>query len=43
MIYAASKDNLKKKVVGVKHEIQATELSDLSRHEITEKIKSRTK
>jgi len=41
MLYASSKDALKKKLVGINHEIQATEYSELSKHEVTEKVKSR--
>lgn len=41
MLYAASKDAVKKKLVGISHEIQATELSELSKHEVTEKVKSK--
>lgn len=41
MLYAASKDALKKKLVGITHEIQATEYSELNKHEVTDKIKSR--
>jgi cofilin len=41
MLYAASKDALKKKLVGVGQEVQATELSELSKHDVTEKLKSR--
>jgi len=38
MLYAASKDALKKKLVGINHEIQATDYSDLNQKEVTEKI-----
>jgi len=41
MLYAASKDALKKKLVGINHEIQATEHSDLNQKDVTEKITSR--
>ena len=41
MLYAASKDAVKKKLVGINHEIQATELSELNKGEVTEKVKSR--
>jgi cofilin len=41
MLYAASKDAVKKKLVGISHEIQATEYSELSKHEVTEKVKSK--
>lgn len=41
MLYAASKDAVKKKLVGINHEIQATEYSELSRSEVTEKVKSK--
>jgi len=38
MLYAASKDALKKKLVGINHEIQATECSELNQKDVTEKI-----
>jgi len=38
MLYAASKDALKKKLVGINHEIQATDFSDLTQKEVTEKV-----
>jgi len=38
MLYAASKDALKKKLVGINHEIQATDYSDLNQKDVTEKI-----
>jgi cofilin len=38
MLYAASKDALKKKLVGINHEIQATEFSELNEKDLTEKI-----
>lgn len=38
MLYAASKDALKKKLVGISHEIQATDMSDLNIKDVTEKI-----
>jgi len=41
MLYAASKDALKKKLVGINHEIQATEMCELSKAEVSEKVKSR--
>jgi len=41
MLYAASKGALKKKLVGITHEIQATEYSELNKHDVTDKIKSR--
>jgi len=41
MLYAASKDALKKKLVGINHEIQATETSELNEKDVTEKILSR--
>lgn len=41
MLYAASKDAVKKKLVGINHEIQATELSELNKSEVTDKVKSR--
>ncbi|ESO10948.1 hypothetical protein HELRODRAFT_167462 [Helobdella robusta] len=41
MLYASSKDALKKKLVGITHEIQANEHSDLNHSEITDKVLSR--
>jgi cofilin len=41
MLYAASKDALKKKLVGVNHEVQATEHSELNQKDVTEKIMCR--
>jgi len=41
MLYAASKDAVKKKLVGINQEIQATDHSELNKHEVTEKVKSR--
>jgi cofilin len=41
MLYAASKDALKKKLVGINHEIQATEPSDLNQKDVTDKIMCR--
>lgn len=41
MLYAASKDALKKKLVGINHEIQATEHSELNQKDVTEKIMCR--
>jgi len=38
MLYAASKDALKKKLVGINHEFQATEFSELNQKDVTEKI-----
>jgi cofilin len=38
MLYAASKDALKKKLVGINHEVQATEHSELNQKDVTEKI-----
>jgi len=38
MIYASSKDALKKKLVGINHEIQATDQSELNQKDVTEKI-----
>jgi len=38
MLYAASKDALKKKLVGIANEIQATEHSELNQKDVTEKI-----
>jgi len=41
MLYAASKDAVKRKLVGINHEIQATEHSELNKGEVTEKLKSK--
>jgi len=41
MLYAASKDALKKKLVGINHEVQATEYSELNKKDITDKILTR--
>lgn len=41
MLYAASKDAVKKKLVGINHEIQATEHSELNKSEVTERLKSK--
>jgi len=41
MLYAASKDALKKALVGIAMEIQATDYSELNKEEVCEKIKSR--
>lgn len=41
MLYAASKDALRKKLVGINHEVQATEISDLSQEAVQDKLKSR--
>jgi len=41
MLYASSKDAVKRKLVGINHEIQATEHSELDVKEVTERIKSR--
>ena len=38
MLYASSKDALKKKLVGINHEVQATEHSELNQKDVTEKI-----
>jgi len=38
MVYASSKDALKKKLVGIANEIQATDQSDLNEKDITAKI-----
>jgi len=38
MLYASSRDALKKKLVGINHEIQATETSELNVKDVTEKI-----
>lgn len=42
MLYAASKDAVKKKLVGINHEIQATDHSELNKKDILEKIKSKS-
>lgn len=41
MLYAASKDALRKKLVGINHEVQATESAELDEKEIQEKLKSK--
>jgi len=41
MLYAASKAALKKALVGIAMEIQATDYSELNKEEVYEKIKSR--
>jgi cofilin len=41
MLYASSKDAVKKKLVGINHEIQATEHSELDKNEVTERLKSK--
>jgi len=38
MLYAASKDALKKKLVGINHEIQGTDIAELDAKNVTEKI-----
>lgn len=38
MIYASSKDALKKKFVGITNDFQATEYSELTVKEVTEKL-----
>lgn len=38
MLYAASKDAVKKKLTGMTHEIQATEHSELNKDEVTAKL-----
>lgn len=38
MIYASSKDALKKKFVGITNDFQATESSELTVKEVTEKL-----
>lgn len=40
MIYAASKDALRKKLVGISTEIQATDLSEVAYEAVLEKVKS---
>jgi cofilin len=42
MLYAASKDAVKKKLVGINHEVQATDHSELNKADILEKIKSKS-
>jgi cofilin len=41
MLYAASKDAVKRKLVGITHEIQATDHSELNKAEVTERLKSK--
>lgn len=41
MLYAASKDALRKKLVGINHEVQATEYGELCESIIIEKLKSK--
>lgn len=41
MLYAASKDALRKKLVGINHEVQATDFGELSECLIIEKLKSK--
>jgi len=41
MLYACSKDVIKKKLVGITHEIRATEYSELNKHDVTDRIKNR--
>jgi len=41
MLYAASKDAVKKKLVGINHEIQATDHGELNKGEVTERLKSK--
>jgi cofilin len=41
MLYAASKDALRKKLVGINHEVQATESSELAERDIIDKLKSK--
>ena len=38
MIYASSKDAMKKKLVGITNDFQATEYSELTRKDVTEKL-----
>jgi cofilin len=40
MVYAASKDALRKKLVGVAHEIQATDSSEVAFDTVLEKVKT---
>lgn len=40
MLYASSKDALRKKLVGVGTEIQATDSSEISHETVLEKVKS---
>ena len=40
MVYAASKDALRKKLVGVSTEIQATDLSEVAHEVVLEKLKN---
>jgi len=41
MLYAGSKDLIKKKLVGITHVIQAAEYSELNKHDVTDRIKNR--
>lgn len=41
MLYASSKEALRKKLVGITHEVQATDMCELNHKEITEKVLSR--
>jgi len=40
MLYASSKDALRKKLVGIAHEIQATDPSEITFETVLEKVKS---
>jgi len=39
--YLTGKDVIKKKLVGITHEIKATEYSELNKHDVTDRIKNR--
>lgn len=41
MLYAASKDALRKKLVGINHEFQATERADLNEKDVIDKLRSK--
>jgi len=41
MLYAASKDAVKKKLVGINHEIQATDHSELNKSDLIDRLKSK--
>jgi cofilin len=40
MLYASSKDALRKKLVGIATEIQATDMSEVSKETVLERVKS---
>ena len=41
MLYASSKEALKKKLVGITHEIQGTDLAEMARGDVEEKLKGK--